>query len=174
MANEIKTKEAAQGNNSGKERTTVVGLFRNADSVEEVVREIEARGLSRNEVRVLEEPESFEVSGIMSFPRLDFEVDLARALMLIGASEAEAEAYVRELRRGGALVFATSSSNEEIAAAAEIMNRHGAAGIEKGQGQAPKVLHATQGVSTDSSHPAPRSGGQVGRIPPGGSAYFVW
>lgn len=174
MANIIKTQTAAQGNNPRNEKTTVIGLFRNADPVEEVILEIEACGLSRNEVRVLEEPEGFEVSGVMSFPRLDFEVDLTRALRVIGATEAETKAYIRELQRGGALVFATSSSNEEIAAAAEIMNRHGAAGIEKGQGQAPRALHAVQGVSSGPSHEAAGSGGQVGRIQPGGSAYFVW
>lgn len=174
MDNEVNTKEAARGNNHGKEKITVVGLFRNADPVEDVVQEIEARGLPRNEVRTLEEPESFEVSGVMSFPRLDFEVGLTRALRIIGATQAEAETYVRVLRRGGALVFATSSSDEEVAAAAEIMDQHGAAGIEAGQGGEPNLPYATRGVKTTSSHPSPGSGGQVGRIRPGGSAYFVW
>lgn len=45
----------------------------------------------------------------MSFPRLDFETELIRELTKIGATKAEAQAYVEGLRRGGALVFATGS-----------------------------------------------------------------
>jgi hypothetical protein len=41
---------------------------------------------------------------VMSFPRLEFEVDLTRELTRIGATQAEAQAYVEGLRRGGALV----------------------------------------------------------------------
>lgn len=51
MANEIKTKQAAQGNNPRRDRKTVVGVFSSAGPVDEVVREIEALGLSRNEVQ---------------------------------------------------------------------------------------------------------------------------
>ena len=174
MANEVKPNQAAQGNTSRDGRKTVIGLFRNPAHVDDVVREIEALGLSRKEVRTIEEPERFEVSGVMSFPRLDFEVELARALTIIGATEAEADAYTQELRRGGALVFATSSSDDEITSAAEIMNRHGAVGIEEGQAPEPHLPHAAHGVKETSSYTGPFSGGRVGRIPPNGSAYFVW
>ena len=88
---------------------TAVGLFENPGLVDDVVREIEALGFPRKEVRTLDEPATFEVTGVMSFPRLDFEVDLVRELTRIGAAKAEAQAYVEGLRRGGALVFATGS-----------------------------------------------------------------
>lgn len=81
---------------------TLVGLFENPALVDEVVREIEALGFPRREVRSLAEPASFEVTGVMSFPRLDFEVNLARGLTRIGATRAEADAYVNGLRCGGA------------------------------------------------------------------------
>jgi hypothetical protein len=45
-----------------------------------VVREIEAIGFPRKEVRTLTEPAAFEVTGVTSFPRLDFEVNLSREL----------------------------------------------------------------------------------------------
>ena len=48
----------------------------------------------------------------------------------MGALEADAEAYVRGVRRGGVLVFATGSS-EKADVAADIMNRHHAVEIEK-------------------------------------------
>ena len=129
--------------------------------------------MSRNKVRTLEEPERFEVSGVMSFPRLDFETQLTKALTIIGATKAEAEAYVGELRRGVALVFATSSSDEEIAAA-EIIDRHGAVGIEKGRGPEPDLPHVARGVDKTPLHEPPHSGGRGGHIPRNGSDYFVW
>lgn len=174
MVNRLETNRVAQESKVGDQRTTVVGLFSNADPVDEVVREIEALGLTRNEVRTVEEPKSFEVSGVMSFPRLDFETELSKALTTIGATRAEAEAYVRELRRGGALVFATSSSDEEIAAAAEILDRHGARGIEKGRGPEPQLPHAARGVDRTPLHEPTHSGGRVGHAPRNGSDYFVW
>ena len=174
MANEIKTKQAAQGNNPRRDRKTVVGVFSSAGPVDEVVREIEALGLSRNEVRTLEEPKRFEVSGVMSFPRLDFEFELTEALTIIGATQAEAEAYVQKLRRGGALVFATSSSDEQIAAATEIMDRHGAVGTEQGRGPEPHLPQVARGVDRTPMHEPPHSGGRVGHSPRNGSDYFVW
>ena len=174
MANAFKTKGAATKNNLRDGRKTVVGVFGNADPVDEVVREIEALGLSRNRVRRFEEPERFEVSGVMSCPRLDFETQLTKALTIIGATKAEAEAYVGELRSGGALVFATSSSDEEIAAAAEIMDQHGAVGIERGRSPEPDLPHVARGVDKTPSHEPPHSGGRVGHIPRNGSDYFVW
>ena len=99
-------------------------------SVDDVVREIEALGFPRREVRTLDEPANFEVTGVMSFPRLDFEVDLIRELTRIGATKMEAQDYAEGLRRGGALVFATGS-NEKVDDAAEMMNRHGAIEIEE-------------------------------------------
>jgi hypothetical protein len=108
---------------------TVVGLFENSGVVDDVVREIEALGFPRQEVRTLKEPRAFEVTGVMSFPRIDFEVDLSRELTRIGATNSETEAYVDGLRRGGALAFATGS-DEKIQSAADVMSRYGAAKVE--------------------------------------------
>ena len=47
---------------------TAVGLFENPGLVEGVVREIEALGFPRTEVRSLKEPADFDVTGVMSFP----------------------------------------------------------------------------------------------------------
>ncbi|MEO8049806.1 MAG: hypothetical protein ABI833_05270 [Acidobacteriota bacterium] len=150
---------------------TAVGLFKNPDLVEDIVREIETLGFPRNEIRTLEEPASFEVTGVMSFPRIDFEVDLIRALTRVGATKAEAETYVEGLRRGGALVFATGS-DEKVDAAADIMNRRGAAEVEKTSGSEPYLPH----VVRESMTPVRDSPVLVGRIRQSGvgAGFFVW
>jgi hypothetical protein len=88
---------------------TVVGLFANRDLVGEVVREIEGLGLPRNETPTLTEPATFGTTGVMSFPRLDFEVGLMRGLTGIVAAKAESQAYVEGLRRGGAVKIEQTS-----------------------------------------------------------------
>src|SRR5271155_428073 len=117
---------------------TAVGLFEKPGRVDEVVREIETQGFPRKEIRTLTEPATFEVTGVMSFPRLDFEVDLIRELTRIGATKAESQTYVEGLRRGGALVFATGPE-ERVHVAADIMNRHGAVEIEETSGAEPQL-----------------------------------
>lgn len=151
---------------------TAVGLFKNPDLVDDVVREIAALGFPRNEVRTLEEPETFEVTGVMSFARLDFEVHLNRTLNTIGATEAEAQAYVEGLRRGGALVFATGS-DEKVDAAAAVLNRRGAVGIEETRGPEPDLPRVIRDSGAPVRDPLDLAG-QVGRIPPRGAAYFAW
>ena len=69
-------------------------------------------------------------SGLMSTPHTDFEVDLVRDLTAFGVVEADAEAYVQGVRRGGVMVFATGTG-KNADQAAEIMNCHGALEIEK-------------------------------------------
>jgi hypothetical protein len=150
---------------------TAVGLFEKPELVEGVVREIEALGIPRKEVRTLTEPATFEVTGVMSFPRLDFEVDLSRELARIGATKAESQVYVAGLRRGGALVFATGA-DERVDAAADIMNRHGAIEIEETSGAEPVL----QGVVHEIITPMRSGPVQTGRIrePGSGAAFFVW
>jgi hypothetical protein len=63
-------------------------------------------------------------------------VGLGRDLKSIGASQADANAYVLAVRRGGTLLFATGS-DEEVDNAARIMNRHGAIGVEELVGSVP-------------------------------------
>ena len=150
---------------------TVVGLFENRGLVNDVVSEIEALGFPREEVRTVEEPATFEVTGLMSFPRLDFEVDLTRGLTRIGATKEEAQAYVKGLRRGGALVFATGS-DERVETAADVMNRRGAVEIEETSGPEPQL----PGVVRENMAPLRNTPVLAGRIrePGGGAAFFVW
>ena len=150
---------------------TAVGLFENPGLVDSVVREIEALGFPRREVRTLAEPAIFEVTGVMSFPRLDFEVDLVRELTRIGATKAESQAYVEGLRHGGALVFATGS-DERVETAADVMNRRGAVEIEETSGPEPQL----PGVVRENMAPLRNTPVLAGRIrePGGGAAFFVW
>lgn len=150
---------------------TTVGLFQDPSTVENVVREIEALGIPRNELRVLDEPHTFEVTGVMSFARLDFEVHLMRELTRIGATKAEAQAYVDGLRRGGALVFATGS-DQEVDRAADIMNRRGAVEIEETEGAEPHL----PAVIHENASPMVETSVMAGRIrqPGGGACVFVW
>jgi hypothetical protein len=150
---------------------TVVGLFENPQLVDNAVREIEALGFPRREVRTTSGPASFEVTGVMSFPALDYEVDLNRELSRIGATIPEARAYVAGLRRGGALAFATGS-DEKVDVAARIMNRHGAVEIEEVAGpepQLPHVVHQNMTPIHDGTVQAGRD-----RQPGGNACFFVW
>jgi hypothetical protein len=150
---------------------TVVGLFENSGLVDDVVREIETLGFPRQEVRTLKEPTTFEVTGIMSFPRLDFEVDLSRELTRIGATQTEAQAYIDGLRRGGALAFATGTT-EKVQAAADVMARYGAVEIEEVGGpvpQLPEVVHANMTPMRD----GPVMAGRISQAG-GGPRCFVW
>jgi hypothetical protein len=132
---------------------TAVGLFENPGLVDVIVREIEALGFPRKEVRELEEPATFDVTGVMSFPRLDFEAGFAG------------------LRRGGALVFATGSP-EMVDAAAAIMNRYGALEVEAASGAEPHL----PGVAREGIAPTGDSTVQTGRVrePSGSASCFVW
>ena len=150
---------------------TVVGLFENARLVDDAVREIEALGFPIQELRQIKEPTYFEVTGVMSFPRLDFEVDLSRELTRIGATKPEVRGYVEGLRRGGALAFATGS-DEKVEAAGDIMNRHGAVEIEEVTGSEPQLpLPAHQNITP--MHDSTVMAGRV-REPGSGAHVFVW
>lgn len=150
---------------------TTVGMFKNPNEVETVVREIEGLGFPRQEIRVVDEPKTFDVTGVMSFARLDYEVELKRELKRIGASKAEAEAYVDGLRNGGALVLATGFDGN-VDAAADVMNRHGAIEVEETSGPEPDlpgVRRAGGGISAEESV----SAGRI-RQPGSGACVFVW
>src|SRR5664279_405613 len=108
---------------------TAVGLFKDQGSVDSVVRALEADGFRAEDARVLSEPLDMPSSGVMSTPRVDFEVGLTRDLRAMGATDAHAAAYVERVRRGGVLVFATAPGDKADAAVA-IMNRHRATGVE--------------------------------------------
>lgn len=150
---------------------TVVGLFENPSSVDDVVRNLETNGFSRGDIRVLGEPRDMPGSEALSIPRTDFEVDLTRELTTMGALEADAEAYVRGVRRGGVMVFVTGSS-EKADVAAEIMNRHHAVEIEK-LSASEQSLPST---ARDEARPGQNSSIQVGRFrsSSGGARLFVW
>jgi len=151
---------------------TAVGLFENPGSVDEVVRDLVAIGFPQNDIRVLGEPDEMVGSGVMSIPHTDFEVDLIRELRTIGAAEADAEAYVEGVRRGGVMVFATGSG-EKADAAVEIMNRHRAVEIEE-LGVFEPHLPGTH--RDDQLARGRNSSVQVGRFRSsgGGARMFVW
>lgn len=105
---------------------TVVGLFPNPEAADHAITALEGLGLRRNEIQTLQEPESFDVTGIMSFPRIEYETSIARTLQHIGASPSDADAYVRALRDGGVVIFATDEDTQTIDAAAQLLDRLGA------------------------------------------------
>jgi hypothetical protein len=156
---------------------TAVGLFENSGVAEQVVHDLDAIAFPRNEVRVLKETLDMALAGVTSTPHTDFEVGLGRDLKAIGASEAEANAYVQGVRRGGVLVFATGSS-VEVDSAAAIMNRHGALKVEELIGREPGGSGAMGGslpLSRDANMPA-RETTQTGRVRQSGDGarMFVW
>jgi hypothetical protein len=114
---------------------------------------------------------TFEVTGVMSFPRLDYEVELRRELTRIGATETEAQAYVKGLRGGGALVFATGP-DQKVKAAADVMNRNGEVEIEQDSGAEPD-LPGTPRENAAANRDSPVLAGRI-REPAGGACLFVW
>ena len=150
---------------------TAVGLFENSGLADRVVRDLEASGFLRNDVRILGESLDMPGSGVMDIPNNDFEVSLNRDLRKIGASGPEAEAYVKGVRRGGVLVFA-SGSNERIDAGAEIMNRHSPIAVEELTG-GELDLPSTTGENATPTHARSVQTGRV-RQSGGGARVFAW
>ena len=150
---------------------TAVGLFENPGLADQVVHDLEASGFPRNDVCVLSEPRDMAVTGVMSTPRTDFQVDLNRDLRTIGATEPEAEAYVQGVRCGGVLVFA-SGSDEKIDAAAEIMNRHSPVEVEELTGGELHLPSTTGGSMTSVRHGSVQAG-RSGRYPGAGARVYV-
>jgi hypothetical protein len=150
---------------------TAVGLFENSESADEVVRDLDAAGFSRKDVRVLSEPREMAGSGLMSTPHTDFEVGLIRDLTAFGVVEADAEDYIQGVRRGGVMVFATGSG-DKAQAATEIMNRRGAVEIEKISASSPELPSADSGEAL----PVREHSAQIGRDRSSGSGarLFVW
>jgi len=78
---------------------TAVGLFENSGLADEVVRDLEATGFPKDDVRVLGEPREMAGSGLMSTPHTDFEVGLIRDLTAFRVIEADAELRSRSTAR---------------------------------------------------------------------------
>ena len=150
---------------------TAVGLFENPGAADQVVRDLEASGFPRNDVRILSESLDMPSSGAMGIPNIDFEVSLERDLRKIGASGPEAEAYIKGVRRGGVLVFA-SGSNERIDAAAEIMNGHSPMEVEELTGGELNL----PGTTGEDATPTNARSVQTGRVrqAAGGARVFAW
>ncbi len=150
---------------------TAVGLFENSELADEVVRDLEATGFLRTDVRILKEPLEMPGSGLMSTAHTDFEVELTRDLTAFGVIEADAEAYVRGVRRGGVMVFATGLGNKADTAT-EIMNRHGAVELEEISASRPELPSEDFGEAL----PVRAASFQTGRFrsPGSGARMFVW
>jgi len=152
---------------------TAVGLFKSAEVAESVLRDIEAKGFPRTEVRTLDEPLDFGQHGVLSIPRIDFEVQVFRELTRMGATEAQADAYVDGLRRGGVLVFATGSDQQRVDDAAAIMNQHGALEVEETRAEESPELASAAAASFASPRSDVVLAGRI-RQTPGNAKYFVW
>ena len=150
---------------------TAIGLFENPGSVDEVVRDFEAAVSHERTYRVLGEPREMAGSGVLSTPHTDFEVGLIRDLTAFGVIKADAEAYMQGVRRGGIMVFATSSG-EKADAATEIMNRHGAVEIEEISASRPNLPNADAGEVTPIHNISTQTGRS--RSPGSGAGLFVW
>jgi hypothetical protein len=150
---------------------TAVGLFENSGSAEGVVRDLTAKGFLEKDIRILGEPVEMPGSGLMSTPHADFEVGLIRDLTAFGVVEGDAEAYVQGVRRGGVMVFATSTG-KNADQAAEIMNCHGALEIEEISAPRPDLPNA----EISEQVPVRDLSTQTGRVRSAGSGarLFVW
>ena len=123
---------------------TAVGLFRDKTPVESAASEIEALGFPRNRVRAVGEPLDFAITGVMSIPHVEFELDLTRELIRIGANTQEAGAYVDGIRHGGVLLFVTGKDGKKVDASAAVMNNHGATQVAEVGGPEPVLPSRTR------------------------------
>jgi len=149
----------------------IVGLFENSSLAEQIVHALEAGGFLWKDIRVLSEPREIAGKGMMSTPHTDFEAELVRELRAIGAAEADAQAYVRGVQKGGIIVFATGSG-AKLNTAAEIMNRHHAVELAEMDAAETHLSSASSGNMT----PRRKNSEQTGRIRSsgGGARLFVW
>jgi len=91
---------------------TAVGLFKDSGAAHKAVRALESAGFAAGDIRVLSEPVDMPTGDALSTPGADFEVALGRDLAAMGASEAHITTYVRGVRSGGVIVFATRSRGQ--------------------------------------------------------------
>jgi hypothetical protein len=94
-----------------------------------------------------------------------------RDLTAFGIVEADAENYVRGVKRGGVMVFATGAG-DKAQTATEIMNRHGAVEIEKISASRLELPSADSGETLSGREQSV----QIGRDRSSGSGarLFVW
>jgi hypothetical protein len=151
---------------------TAVGLFQYPSVAKQVIQALDANEFPRNDVRVLDEPLDMGGDGPMSTPHVDFEVGLSRQLTEMGATRDLANAYVRGVKRGGVLIFATGT-NAQVDLAAEIMNRHNAVELEELMGS---EMEMDEMGGETMSPIQDGSSSQTGRISQTGSGarMFVW
>lgn len=109
---------------------TAVGLFKNRQSADKIVHDLEHVGLPGGDIHVVGEPLGMTGSGALSTAHEKFETDLKYQLEQIGASEPDREAYLKGLRRGGTLVMVTTP-DDKADAAVQTMNEAGAIDIEE-------------------------------------------
>jgi hypothetical protein len=150
---------------------TAVELFKNPDRPDRVSAEVARLGIPRREVRTLEKPLNFEVAGVMSFPRLDFEVRLEEELIIIGATEAQAQALLEGVRAGGTLVTATGN-DRKADAAVDVMNRYAAAESEERSGPGAHLPRTAPKSSLTTSSDSVMAGWL--RHSGSGGGFFVW
>lgn len=150
---------------------TAVGLFLDRRAAEDAIRELEAAGFARQDIRVVGEALGMTEPGAMSIAHTDFEVDMIRVLRSIGATERDAECYVEGLRRGGVVVFA-AAPDQKAGKAVEIMDRHNPAGVEE---LAVTASHlSSEHRSIFHNHAAATQSGRVRSNGGGGARLFVW
>lgn len=99
---------------------------------------LKTTGIAANDLRVLAEPRRMPVTGMLSTPDNDFCAALRRDLRAMGATDAEAQAYIEGVRDGGVLVLANGLV-EQVRMSAGIMNRHQAVKVEELTGSEPAL-----------------------------------
>jgi hypothetical protein len=149
---------------------TAVGLFLDRRAADDAIRELEADGFARQDIRVVGEALGMSEPGTMSIAHTEFEVNLIRVLRSIGATEKDAECYVEGLRRGGVIVFA-AAPDEKADEAIEIMNHHNPAEIEELKATAPHLASEQRAIFHD--HRAATQSGRVS-VSGSGARLFVW
>lgn len=155
-----------------------IGLFEDPTVAKNLVATLERTGVDRGSIRMIAEPIAMtdnEANPGMSLTHTEFELDLIRDLMKMGVQRREAQAYREGVRRGGVLVMARGP-DELVDAAAEAMNRSGAAQVGELASRAGAQGAGSHAYRGTEDLPFAGETGQAGRIrySGGGARVFVW
>lgn len=148
-----------------------VGLFSSESVAVRIMHELEAAGIASSHLHVLAKPRYMPVTGVLSTPVISFSAAFLRDLGAIGATEAEAQAYLDGVLDGGALVIADGPT-DQIERCADIMNRNHATKVEEMTGTPVSFTV----MSENADFPASSTFGRPGKVSAsqGGVRIFTW
>lgn len=149
---------------------TAVTLFDTLNLAEKAITALKEAGLPPTKIHSVTDPIDLPVRGSLSSPHTEYMASLCRDLREMGATDEEANDYVRGVENGGVLVMA-SGTEEEVGRAVSILNEHHAKHVEDLSGLEP-ALPASH-LNPTATRKESTLTGRI-RQTGGGARMFVW